>query len=445
MVSLSIPDGHREERIYAMHVLLYEFLGLHYHVQVQPSLTDYIIEYNGNRLHIADAFFANYASSSDYLTIDAIPSTASICQHPQLTNIVLIYGEDTLSRTGEDWHCGVDIVAGTFFMLTRWEENVRSERDHHDRFPAHASLIGKHKLLKRPVVDEYTALLKYLLVSMGLPEQMMKKSEYRAHLTVDVDTARLWTSGWQAIRHILGSALRARSMATGIAAWKSFRETRSGGPDPYDRFAYFNDLARKNKSALSYFFMVGGKHKYDPGQPIGKEHVRELCLHLHEQGASVGLHPSYCTSGDEELFHSEAEAFEAATKIAVCCGRQHYLRTQVPGTWRAWASIGASWESSMAYPEEIGFRCGTSRTYPVFDVLSRIMPGICEKPLLIMDVTLNQYCQYTPEEAISQCLEVRQQVEAHNGEFVVLWHNSSFYSNVWKGYQAVLEKIIETP
>ena len=53
----------------------------------------------------------------------------------------------------------LDIFGSAFFMLTRYEEMVITERDTHGRFPARASIAYREGLLERPIVDEYLELL----------------------------------------------------------------------------------------------------------------------------------------------------------------------------------------------------------------------------------------------------------------------------------------------
>ena len=54
---------------------------------------------------------------------------------------------------------GVDVLGSAFFMLTRYEELVRSERDPRDRFPATMSLAYRERFLDRPIVNEYAEIL----------------------------------------------------------------------------------------------------------------------------------------------------------------------------------------------------------------------------------------------------------------------------------------------
>ena len=53
----------------------------------------------------------------------------------------------------------IDIIASSFFMLTRYEEVVKNEKDQFGRFPASASVACKEGFLDRPIVNEYAEML----------------------------------------------------------------------------------------------------------------------------------------------------------------------------------------------------------------------------------------------------------------------------------------------
>ena len=83
------------------------------------------------------------------------------------------------------------------------------------------------------------------------------------------------------------------------------------------------------------------------------------------------------------------------------------------------------WDSSLGYAEAEGFCCGICYDFPVYDVVSRKKLTLREKPLILMDVTLTQYRGYTTEQAQAVWQQLATQVKKYNGEFVVLWHNST--------------------
>ena len=62
--------------------------------------------------------------------------------------------------------------------------------------------------------------------------------------------------------------------------------------------------------------------------------------------------------------------------------------------------------------------------------------------MLLMDVSLKQYLNLSPRDAIEETRAIFEQVDNHHGDFVFLWHNSSFEWD-WKEYQVVFEHILK--
>jgi len=123
-------------------------------------------------------------------------------------------------------------------------------------------------------------------------------------------------------------------------------------------------------------------------------------------------------------------------------GRQHFLRFEVPTTWQIWEDNNMEWDSTLTYPEKEGFRCGTCYEYSVFNILSRKKLKLKEIPLEVMEGSLVNYQNLSPEKAEKKIIKLIEKVKKYNGSFVLLWHNSSFNNDLWTGYQRVYEKIV---
>lgn len=463
MIEIFIPDNNIPERKYALHVLLNEYLGLEYTLHVLGTQSDYTLKINGRTLRINDAFFGEYPEDRSYLSIDHLPLDSSQCSASGLEGVQLLFGEDELvhySKSDEGdptievdrinetaqtdkIYCGVDIIAASFFMLTRWEEYVIKDRDEHGRFPSSSSLAGKSGFVRRPVVNEYVALLKKLLIESGVEEGRFKKHAYRFTLTVDVDFPRHWKPGVHVLKKLFGTALRTGSIRATQDKLASFREFQRSGVDTYDSFDFLMDCAETNGQKAYFFFMSGGSHNLDSGDTLAKPETLAIAMRIKERGHECGIHPSYSSHSDADIFYEEVEEYSMLMGERPQFGRQHYLRFEVPRTWRLWEEVGALWESSMSYSDEIGFRCGTCHAFPVFDVVERRMLSLVEKPLIVMDVALRHHLGLTPDEAIEACAQVRAEVEKYDGDFVVLWHNSSFGEEEWPDWNRVLEALCQ--
>ena len=95
----------------------------------------------------------------------------------------------------------------------------------------------------------------------------------------------------------------------------------------------------------------------------------------------------------------------------------------------------------MGYPDEAGFRSGVCYTYPLYDIYNRKQLNLLEKPLIVMDATLLRYEKLQIEQALSRVENLQKEVHRYQGEFVFLWHNSSFNSQEWIGFDEVYKSM----
>src|SRR5688500_5168540 len=163
------------------------------------------------------------------------------------------------------------------------------------------------------------------------------------------------------------------------------------------------------------------------------------------RGHELGLHPSYNSFTDPKKIDPERRVVEKHSGTHLKVSRQHYLRFAIPETWRHLHNAYLKEDSTLGYAAEPGFRCGTSKPFPVFDIHQHKELPLLERPLLIMDVSLKMYKQFTIEESILYCQQIVDQVKKHRGELVFLWHNSSLSElDGWNGWNEVLEIIMDS-
>ena len=96
-------------------------------------------------------------------------------------------------------------------------------------------------------------------------------------------------------------------------------------------------------------------------------------------------------------------------------GRQHYLQWVNPATWRNWDGAGLDYDCTLGYGDAVGFRTGTCREYPVFDLLRRRPLGLRERPFQVMDVTLFGYLALPPDRALDAVLAIARECRRYRG------------------------------
>jgi peptidoglycan/xylan/chitin deacetylase (PgdA/CDA1 family) len=353
------PPGYPAERAYAARVVLGEWLGLEYTL-AEGAVAAWELHCNGATVSVPDAVFG--APEADWLTVDA----------------------------------GDDVFGTVFLLLTRYEETVLAERDEHDRFPVNAT----RQDLLRPEADDLALSLRRQLEQVA-PRLEPRRHPFRVVPSHDVDYP------------FASPRLRLSALRRG--------QLRAALPhDPFDTFDLLMDESEQRGLRATFFFLADGSI-YSLDDP----RIRALLKRIHVRGHELGLHGGYETFREPARLKAELERL-----VGVCAeervrqhawgGRQHFLRWENPTTWQAYEEAGLAYDATLGYSARPGFRAGTCREYPVFDLSSRQELRLRERPLVLMDTpTLDRIDN--PEATIRR---LREECERVGGDFTVLWHNN---------------------
>lgn len=436
MIEVAIPLGSGPEREYAVGELLGGILGLPFRINAEER-KDYALGWGGiARLSFADAFFGRFPDGAGYLKPGNVPArvAAAIPAPGSGSALPVLFGSGEIRESGGIIHCGIDLFAGVFFMLTRWEEHVLPDRDAHGRFPATASLAYRAGFLSRPLVDEYAGLLAGLLARTGCPF-VPKRQGFRVIPSHDVDFLLRYPRLDLALRSFASALLKRRDPAGAFRFLKEYGSIRKGTTrDPFDTFDWLMDVSEAAGTKSRFYWMSGGRTQHDNNFRIGSAAARKTLARIRERGHIIGFHPSYDAYRDDGLFLQEKKALEMAAGMSVSEGRQHYLRFEVPYTWRVWERAGMALDSTLGYGDHEGFRCGTPCEYTPFDVLERRPMKLRELPLIAMDVTLKGYRRLAPERAFEVMRGIAEECRAVDSPMALLMHNSSLSGTEWAGW-----------
>jgi len=416
MISITIPSNNINEREYILNILFSEFLGLEYNLEIGSKDYDITLE-NGKKLIIEDTFFNKYPKDLEYLKLENIPNKIE----------------------------ELDIFSASFFMLTRWEEYVNRDRDNHNRFPAYESLAFKEGFLDRPIVNEYLEELKAMLLDID-ESLVFKKREYKLILTHDVDSTLKYRTIQDGVKEIVGDIVKRKDLKKAFEnIMLKIKVMLKLEKDPYDTFDFLMDIS-EDIGVKSYFFFMGkGVSKFDNMYSSNDKFLINLVNKIKKRGHHIGIHATYNAYNDFEQFKKEKDELEKNLNLKVLYGREHFLRFEVPTTWQVWEDNAMSWDSTLCYADREGFRCGVCYEYSLFNILSRKKLNLKERPLIVMEGSFATYQEdIEPNEMEKKIVYLMNQVKKYNGEFVFLWHNSSFNTKLWKKYQYIYEKVVKS-
>lgn len=344
----------------------------------------------------------------------------------------------------------IDIIASSFFMLSRYEEMVQDTKDQHERFPAKASLAYQERFLHRPIVNEYIELLWSWIQSLepGLKRRPFwpGNKDFAFCLTHDVDSLKRYSFRPPLLR-IGYTILKRRKprLALAIALDYLFSMLRVK-KDPFDTFDYMLSLERAYGFKSSFYFKSGGDSIFNRNYSIAEPKVIKLIKEIEERGCEVGLHAGYNSYDDLEKMALEKARLDKIVGSKRYGCRQHVIRWKTPNTWRIQERLGLLYDTSLTFADHTGFRCGICLPFKPFDVMENRELNIWELPLTVMEGSLQNpnYQNLPPEAAYEEMLQLVNMVKKFKGVFVLLWHNSSFDSSGgWKGWKEVYEKLME--
>lgn len=347
---------------------------------------------------------------------------------------------------------GIDIFGSAFFMLTRYEELIKTERDRRGRFPATASLAGQEGFLSRPIVNEYVELL-WACIRLFWPGLPRKRREFRIVPSHDVDSPLgiALSSPVQVLRNLAGDVVKRKSVGLAVRRLHSLVQVKRGKVDAdlHNTFRWIMSQSEELGLRSSFYFIADHPAGLIDGvYELDSPWIKKLLCEIHQRGHEIGLHPSYNTYRDpvqlqRELAKLQMTLAQSGIDQPVRGGRQHYLRWEAPTTWQMWEDAGLTYDSTLTFADRAGFRCGTCYEYSVFNLQTRQPLRLRERPLIVMEGSMldNQYMSLTRDEARREMELLKDRCRLFHGEFALLWHNCTLiHLHDAQLYQAALGK-----
>lgn len=332
---------------------------------------------------------------------------------------------DCLSFNGKP-----DLIASVFYVLTRMEEYNCDSYDNHDRFPFSESILNKYNWVEMTVCDRWSV---YLLQDVLKIEVVKAKVEIIPTFDIDNTYAYLLKSGKRRALSKLKDVAK-----LDVRRIKERKSVEGGKKDPYDTFDKIIEVAN-HFSGTKVFWLIASEGSKDRNISLENERHQSLIKKV-GKAAEVNIHPSFGSFLNATQVKLEKEALETITGLNIIRSRQHYLRFQLPNSYRGLIEAGISDDYSMGFAENVGFRSGTARAHYWFDIERNEITELKLHPFAYMDGTLLEYMTLTPEEGKLIIQKIYSEVQDFGGDFIFLWHNETIGEyGKWKGWSQVLD------
>ena len=305
-------------------------------------------------------------------------------------------------------------------LFTRREEYDGCSRDRYDRFPYYRS---RHRDVAVPRASQ-------ALIEKGFCFEYPESQPFAICLTHDIDVVyqSLHTKGFEIIK-----ALKDRDLACASRIIPQLRSKKF----PYWNFKEITDLEESYSASSSFYFLA--LEEGDGGYAYAIEDLEQEMCTLRDRGWEIGLHGGCEAYQDLERLKKEKRHLEKVLNQTINGYRNHFLKFRVPDTWELLEKAGFRYDTTLGYPDCIGFRNGMCHPFRPFNLNTGQEMEILEIPLAIMDQTLLSYMRLNMDQAWDQAERLLDTVERHHGVITILWHNTLMTGKPLQFYRKILE------
>jgi hypothetical protein len=370
---------------------------------------------------------SNFFNDNTYGTPQSMPSLPL----QEIEGIPFLYGYPKIEKIKNTIICYADLIASTYFLLSRYEEyiNPNTNRDPHGRYIGKNSIPALAKFIHRPIIDEYSILLRQLLHQTNITLTPIPQQINHIYLTHDVDSI----TNYRRFRGLLGGLYRSIFQKNNslITILKSLTNINN---DPAYTFPWIINQDNQLPKATKIYFIKATHKAIGHDRPAynltGKNftHLKNEILTT-SPNTIFGLHASYKSGNTPNIIPNEQKLLQNAIENQkITTSRHHYLRSLHPNDMEALIDAHITDDFTMGYADIAGFRIGTCRATRFINPATRKLTTLTLHPLTIMDCTLTtpQYMNLNHKQALSYTKSLINETQKHNGDLCLLWHNTTF-------------------
>lgn len=354
---------------------------------------------------------------------------------PQSIHCFNVQGNRAFFSTTGDFP--FDILAASFYLLSRYEEYLPHEKDEYGRYAHTNSLAFREGFLDQPLVNCWLLHLKQAL-AQRFPELLFRKKNFKCILSYDIDIA--WSYLHKGFVRTAGGFARSVLKGQWLQVKDRWDVLRGKKRDPYDCFEWLDALHLYCRSRPYYFFLVAQKQVgYDKNTPTHIKPFREL-IEYYANTYKTGIHPSWQSGDDTDLLLEEKEWLEVVAGTEIIRSRQHYIRFTLPETYRRLMKAGIEKDYSMGYGSINGFRASVCSSFAWYDLEKEVITPLLIYPFCFMDANSLYEQRDSPQQAYAELILYHEQVQKVNGMMISIWHNSILGTDVsFAGWREMFE------
>lgn len=415
---------------YILNIFIKDYLGLDYSITQNPVL----FEQN-------DSVKINYSSQKFIKDGIKILPCGLLFEYGIKDHHIEVHNHEKMKKyffkSGGEFT--FDVLAASFWLLSRYEEYLPFKQDRYNRFDVKNSLAFQYDFIDTPLVNLWFEFMKETIRTI-YPGVQFIKHEFRYVSTIDIDNAYkykykgIMRSAGGFLKNILNfdfAKIRERIMVvTGKSA------------DPFDSYQFLLETQKKNNLNVIYFFLLGDYGVNDKNHPSNNGNFQSLIKHLADY-AKVGIHPSFRSGNNLSQLKVEIIRLANITHLDIKNSRQHFSILQFPDTYQSLLQAGIANDYSMGYGNCNGFRASYCMPFSWYDLDAEQETPLIIHPFCLIETSLKFNNKANKDNAMSFALPIINEVKKYNGELISIIHNDTMgTAEEWKGWKQVYEQMV---
>lgn len=335
-----------------------------------------------------------------------------------------------------------DILAASFYLISRYEEYLPHRSDIHKRFLAEDSLAYNHNFLEIPLVEIW-ALEIAEMIENTYPDYHFHRRHFSTKITIDIDAAFCYKNKglFRSFTGSIRDAFFRHDMPEVKHRWRVLTNKER---DPFNTFDYIIDkLGEHPGMKLIFFALLGDYDKFDKNITHLNPEFQELLKHLCDY-SKLGIHASYASFENPKKLEIEIDRLSKIIHKPITRNRFHFLLLNLPASYKTLIANGITKDYSLGYANAVGFRASISSPFPFFDLTSNAETTLMLHPFSTMDTALMRHMHLSVDEAWKKTRTIMDACQAVGGCFCGIWHNENLSEIFgWQGWRKLFEQVLD--
>ena len=333
-----------------------------------------------------------------------------------------------------------DPFAASFYLVTRYEEYLPFIEDEFGRFSPKNSLAYQYGFLDKPLVNIWSLKIAKIIKDK-FPTLIFPAKHFKFQPTFDIDLA--YSFRMKGPIRTIGGYIKSMIKLDFEEIKERTKVLLRIKKDPFDTYDLIRKIHDKFNLEPIFFILFSQYSQFDKNISTDNRRFQSLVKFMDDY-AEVGIHPSFASNTDDEKLRKEIKNLSTVLHSEITKSRQHFLKLNLPYTYRNLLLNDITDDYSMGYASETGFRASICYSFKFYDLDLDRETNLRVHPFTLMDGTLRDYKRITVKQALTEIFHLIDEVKAVNGTFISLWHNESMSNEKrWKGWHVMYEEMVK--